>query len=63
MIPWTVAVRWQPLSLFGLEPSVNNTNPQLELYLTNRVGSSTWHQLRVRDQNKTAIGVGLILPF
>ncbi|MDJ0688145.1 MAG: hypothetical protein QNJ41_06535 [Xenococcaceae cyanobacterium MO_188.B32] len=63
LIPWTVGIRWQPLSLFGLEPSASNTNPQLELYLTNRVGSSTWHQLRVRDQNKTAVGVGLILPF
>ena len=63
LIPWTVGVRWQPLSLFGLEPSPSNTNPQLELYVTNRVGSSTWHQLRVRDQNKTAVGVGLILPF
>ncbi len=63
LIPWTVGVRWQPLSLFGLEPSDSNTNPQLELYITNRVGSSTWHQLRVRDQNKTAVGVGLILPF
>ena len=63
LIPWTVGIRWKPLSLFGLEPSPNNTNPQLELYLTNRVGSSTWHQLRVRDQNKTAVGVGLILPF
>ena len=63
LIPWTVGIRWKPLSLFGLEPSANNTNPQLELYLTNRVGSSTWHQLRVRDQNTTAVGVGLILPF
>ena len=63
LIPWTVGIRWQPLSLFGLEPSANNTNPQLELYVTNRVGSSTWHQLRVRDQNTTAVGAGLILPF
>jgi hypothetical protein len=62
-IPWTVGVRWQPLSLLGLEPSPNNSNPQLELYLTNRVGFSTWHQLRVRDQNETAIGLGLSLPF
>ena len=63
VIPWTVGVRWQPLSLFGLEPSAKNTNPQLEVYVTNRVGSSTWHQLRVRDQDKTAVGIGLILPF
>jgi hypothetical protein len=63
VIPWTVAVRWQPLSLLGLETSADNTNPQLELYLTNRVGFSTWHQLRVRDQNETAIGIGVFFPF
>ncbi|AFZ37859.1 hypothetical protein Sta7437_4390 [Stanieria cyanosphaera PCC 7437] len=62
-IPWNIGVRWQPLSLFGLESSNDNSNPQLELYLTNRVGFSTWHQLRVRDQNETAIGLGLSLPF
>ena len=62
-IPWTFAIRWTPLSLFGLEPSPNNTNPQLNLYLTNRVGSSTWHQLRVREDNNLAVGVGLQLPF
>ncbi|VEP15699.1 conserved hypothetical protein [Hyella patelloides LEGE 07179] len=62
-IPWTLAIRWTPLSLFGLEPSEDNTNPQLEFYLTNRVGSSTWHQLRVRDDNDLAVGVGLQFPF
>ena len=62
-IPWTFALRWTPLTLFGLEPTADNTNPQLEFYLTNRVGSSTWHQLRVRDDNDLAIGVGLQLPF
>ena len=62
-IPWTFALRWTPLTLFGLEPTEDNTNPQLEFYLTNRVGSSTWHQLRVRDDNDLAIGVGLQLPF
>jgi len=54
VIPWTVAVRWG---------NNNNKSPQLELYLTNRVGSSAWHQLRVRDQNETAVGVGLSIPF
>jgi hypothetical protein len=63
VIPWTVSIRWQPLSLLGLETSPANTNPKLELYLTNRVGFSTWHQLRVRDQNETAIGIGVSLPF
>jgi hypothetical protein len=62
-IPWNVALRWTPLSLFGLEAKEDNSNPQLELYLTNRVGSSTWHQLRVRDENELAVGVGLNLPF
>ena len=62
-IPWTFALRWTPLSLFNLEVAEDRTNPQLELYLTNRVGSSTWHQLRVRDDNDLAVGVGLQLPF
>ncbi len=62
-IPWTFAVRWKPLSLFGLEESPQNSNPHLELYITNRVGSSTWHQLRVRDNNEIAIGAGLQIPF
>ncbi|MDJ0535267.1 MAG: DUF5777 family beta-barrel protein [Xenococcaceae cyanobacterium MO_207.B15] len=62
-VPWTVAMRWTPVSLLGLETSPKNNNPHLELYLTNRVGSSTWHQLRVRDDNEIAIGAGLQLPF
>jgi hypothetical protein len=62
-LPWTIALRWTPLSLFNLEAKEDNTNPQLEFYLTNRVGSSTWHQLRVRDDNDIAVGVGLNLPF
>ena len=62
-IPGTVAVRWQPLSLLGKQPATDNSNPYLELYLTNRVGSSTWHQLRVREDNDLAIGAGLFLPL
>ena len=62
-VPWTVALRWKPLSLLGLEKSAENSNPHLELYLTNRVGSSTWHQLRVRDDNEIAVGAGLQIPF
>jgi hypothetical protein len=61
-IPWTIGVRWIPLSLFNLD-SATNSNPQLELYLTNRVGSSPWHQLRVREDNDLAIGAGLLVPF
>lgn len=62
-IPWTAGVRWTPLSLFNLEASKDNSNPYLELYLTNRVGSSTWHQLRVREDNDLGVGVGLFAPF
>ena len=57
-VPWTVALRWNPSSLLNI-----TTDSQLELYLTNRVGSSTWHQLRVRDNNEIAIGLGLQLAF
>ena len=62
-IPWTVGVRWTPLSLLGKKASNDNSDPYLELYLTNRVGSSTWHQLRVREDNDVAIGAGLSVPF
>ena len=62
-IPWTVGVKWLPLSLFGKEASANNSDPALKLYVTNRVGSSTWHQLRVREDNNTAVGVDLSVPF
>ena len=62
-IPWTVALRWTPLSLLGLETKPDNTNPQVEFYLTNRVGFSTWHQIRVREDSDFAVGVGLQLPF
>ena len=62
-IPWTVGVKWLPLSLFGKEVSNNNSDPALKLYVTNRVGSSTWHQLRVREDNNTAVGVDISIPF
>ena len=62
-LPWTVGVRWLPLSLFNQEPSINNSDPYLELYLTNRVGSSTWHQLRVRENNDLGFGGGISIPF
>jgi hypothetical protein len=63
VIPWTVALRWNPSSFFGSSSQHNNTSPQVELYLTNRVGSSAWHQMRVRDDNDLAVGVGLLFPF
>ena len=65
-LPWTLALRWQFLSLFQdktTKTTEDNKEPQLEFYLTNRVGFSTWHQFRVRDDNDLAIGVGLQLPF
>ena len=62
-IPWTVGVRWLPLSSLNREVSNNNSDPYLELYLTNRVGSSTWHQLRVRENNDIGVGAGMSFPF
>lgn len=58
-IPWTVGLRWQPSTLFG----VSENPPQLEAYLTNRVGSSPFETLRVRADNNLAIGVGVVLPI
>ena len=62
-IPWSIGVRWTPLSLLNREAAANNSDPYLELFLTNRVGSSTWHQLRVRENNDVGVGVGLSIPF
>lgn len=58
-IPWTVGLRWQPSSLFG----ISENSPQIEAYLTNRVGSSPFETLRVRADNDIAVGVGLLLPI
>ncbi len=58
-IPWSVGLRWQPSALFG----ISENTPQLEAYLTNRVGSSPFETLRVRADNDLAIGVGLVLPI
>ncbi len=62
-LPWTVGVRWQPLSLLDKKAFKDRSDPYLELYFTNRVGFSTWHQLRVRENNDLSVGVGLFLPF
>lgn len=62
-IPWTFAIRWDPSEFLGLDSKKTTNRPHLEIYVTNRVGFSTWHQLRVRDQNETAVGVGLLVPF
>jgi len=60
-IPWSAAIRWNPRSILGGDKEGNQ--PNIEFYVTNRVGSSTWHQLRVRDQNEITIGAGLSIPF
>ena len=62
-VPWTLAMRWKALSLLDRDVSVSNSDPYLELFLTNRVGFSTWHQMRVRDDNEIGFGLGLHLPF
>lgn len=54
IIPWTVGLRWHPGLISGL---------QLEAYLTNRLGSSPFDTLRVKADNETTIGVGLLLPI
>ncbi|GAB4524687.1 MAG: hypothetical protein Tsb0014_03370 [Pleurocapsa sp.] len=63
VIPWTIALRWKPLGILNRDPSINNSDPKLEFFVTNRVGFSTWHQLRVRDNNEIGFGIGLQLPF
>ncbi len=54
VIPWTVGLRWYPGAVTGM---------QLETYLTNRLGTSPYDSLRVRADNDTAVGFGLILPI
>lgn len=61
-IPWSAAIRWSPRSILGGDQEGGN-QPNVEFYVTNRVGSSTWHQLRVRDQNEVTVGAGLSIPF
>ena len=56
-IPWNVGFQWNP------EPSLNSVNPAVGIYVTNRVGSSTWHQLRVREQDEIAVGGNFSLSF
>jgi hypothetical protein len=62
-IPWSVGLRWDLANILGWETATEVGNPQLEFYVTNRVGATTWHQLRVREQDSTAVGVGLSIPF
>jgi hypothetical protein len=62
-IPWSVGLRLNAASIFGDSSHKNTNATQLEFFVTNRVGASTWHQLRVREQNRPAIGLGLLIPF
>jgi hypothetical protein len=61
-IPWSFAVRWDPSRLLGSD-SRKGSRPHVEVYVTNRVGASTWNQLRVRDQNEVTVGAGIAIPF
>lgn len=63
VIPWTVGLRWNPASLLNISNNNTLSDLQLEAYLTNRLGSSPFSSLRVRADNETAIGVGLVLPL
>jgi hypothetical protein len=63
-IPFNFAVRIDPLRLLGEDSDAPRAHrPNLELFVTNRVGSSPWHQLRVRDQSDIAVGAGILIPF
>jgi hypothetical protein len=62
-IPWNFAVRWTPSKVLGFDFSDSLVRPSLELFVTNRVGASVFQQLRVREQNDPAVGVGLSIPF
>jgi hypothetical protein len=63
VIPWTVGLRWHPASLLGIPKTSAISGLQLEAYVTNRVGTTPFGSLRVRADNDTAIGVGLVLPI
>lgn len=62
-IPWSLGLRWNASALIGHSPNPQNPGPQVELYLTNRVGASPFHSLRVRNENDLAIGFGLTIPI
>ena len=62
-IPWSVGLRWDPTIFLGIDPEDVESAPFLQLYLTNRVGASPFHDLRVRADNDLAVGVGFSIPF
>jgi hypothetical protein len=57
ILPWNVGVRWSPFS------QDNNSGLQLEAYLTNRLGSTPFQNLRVQADNPLTFGVGMRLPI
>jgi hypothetical protein len=56
ILPWNVGVRWNPFS------QDKNSGLQLEAYLTNRLGSTPFQNLRVQADNPLTFGVGMRLP-
>ncbi|MCM1984616.1 pentapeptide repeat-containing protein [Lyngbya confervoides] len=62
-IPWSFGVRWQPSEIFGINFKDKLARPSLELFVTNRVGSSAFQQLRVREGNDPAFGLGVSFPL
>ncbi len=62
-IAWNLGVRWQPSKLLGFDFSNALARPSFELFVTNRVGASAFQQLRVRENNDPAVGVGVSIPF
>ena len=62
-IPWNLALRWRPSTLFGHSFENSSIRPSFELFVTNRVGASTFQQLRVREGNTPAFGIGVSVPF
>lgn len=63
VIPWSVGFRWNPSSLFGMLSPKGTPGLQVEAYVTNRVGSTPFHNLRARADNDLAVGVGLMFPI
>lgn len=57
ILPWNIGVRWNPFS------QDINSGLQLEAYLTNRLGSSPFQNLRVQADNPLTFGVGMRLPI
>lgn len=63
ILPWVVGLRWNPSSVIGISDSNALAGLQFEVYMTNRLGSTPFQSLRVRVDNETTIGVGLMLPL